>query len=121
MTPHSQTLWQQSHTLAVNLYEATYLFPCQDAEGLREDIRRCGMSIPLSLEAGNEENADHKAARLHRESALSAVRTLAYQLRVARDLHWLGDDVYEEFSTSLANIKTGLQRELNDTTSENNR
>ena len=100
-------VWERSHQLTLAVYKATLTFPKEELYGLTSQIRRAGASIPANIAEGCGRNGDVEFARfLH--IAMGSASELDYHLLLARDLHFVDIEVYEQLASELAKVKRML-------------
>jgi four helix bundle protein len=56
-------VWQRSHRLVLDVYQATGGFPCEETYGLTAQLRRCCASIPANIAEGCGRSGDAELAR----------------------------------------------------------
>jgi four helix bundle protein len=84
-------VWEKSHRLTLEVYQATTGFPREEMYGLTSQIRRASASIPANIAEGRGRSGVAELARfLH--IATGSASELDYHLMLARDLGFLADD-----------------------------
>jgi four helix bundle protein len=99
---HRTALWQRSHALTLAIYRHTQSFPPQERAGLAAQLRQAAVSLPLSLARCG--CADRREVARHLHQALAAASELDYLLRLAADLGYLDDLVYDSLRPQLSLI-----------------
>src|SRR5256885_15591032 len=100
-------VWQQGMELVEAIYLISSSFPKEELYGLTSQIRRAGASIPANIAEGCGRNGDVEFARfLH--IAMGSASELDYHLLLARDLHFVDIEVYEQLASELAKVKRML-------------
>jgi len=103
-------VWQKAHSLTVDIYKTTSLFPGEELYGLTSQIRRSCSSIPANLAEGCSRSGDAEFGRFL-QIALGSASELEYHLLLSHDLKFLNDAAYEKFQAAISEIKrmlTGL-------------
>jgi four helix bundle protein len=100
-------VWQKSHTLTLEIYQATKSFPGAELYGLTTQIRRSSASIPANIAEGCARNSDAEFARFLK-IAMGSASELEYHLLLARDLGFLNFSVYEKLDQMTTEIKQML-------------
>ncbi len=91
-------VWQKGHTLTLAIYQATTQFPTEEKYGLVSQMRRASASIPTNIAEGYGRSGDVELTRFMQISMRPASE-LEYQLLLAHDLRFLGEDGYEHLHT----------------------
>lgn len=100
-------VWERSHRLALEVYEATARFPRDELYGLTAQIRRSGASIPANFAEGCGRGGNADLARFLQIATGSATE-LEYHLLLAHDLDLLDTSDYERLSNEVTEIKRML-------------
>ena len=100
-------VWEKSHLLTLNVYKASSTFSPTELYGLTSQIRRSALSIPSNIAEGCGRDTEADFARFL-QIALGSASELEYQLLLSRDLHYLADDLYEELSVNVTEVKRML-------------
>ena len=101
-------VWQESHNLALAVYDLTNQFPATEVFGLTSQMRRAATSVPMNIAEGSV-----KADREFRRAlliALGSASELHYQFILARDLGYLAETRFGELEASTVRIQKMLQR-----------
>ncbi|MFZ5450091.1 MAG: four helix bundle protein [Thermodesulfobacteriota bacterium] len=99
-----QKVWQKSHPLTLDIYQATNNFSREELYGLTNQIRRSSVSIPASIAKGCGGDSEADFSRfLH--IAMGSATELEYHLLLAHDLGILNDCDYENLSRETIEVK----------------
>ena len=107
-------VWQRAHEFALLAYRITAEFPKDEVFGLRHLKRKSATDIPAYIAEGCGKANDSEFSR----SIASAVATpyrLEYYALMARDLEFIGSNIYDSYVTELTEIKkmlNGFNRRL---------
>jgi four helix bundle protein len=107
-------VWQRAHEFALRTYRITSDFPKDEVFGLRHLKRKSATDIPAFIAEGCGKANDSEFSR----SIATAVATtyrLEYYALMARDLEFIGPEIYEGYVTELTEIKkmlNGFNRRL---------
>lgn len=104
--------WRQAHSLLLEIYQLTRLFPKYEQFGLTSQIRRASISITSNIAEGFKRPTRRDKARFYwiANSSLSEVQN---QLLIARDLSYITEKSFKnvaEKSTHVARLITGLTK-----------
>ncbi len=100
-------VWQKSHRLTLDVYEATGTFPREETYGLRVQLRRSCASIPANIAEGCGRSGDAELARFML-IAMGSASELEYHLFLSRDLGYLDAREYRQLSQQTREIKRML-------------
>jgi four helix bundle protein len=100
-------VWEKSHKLTLDLYQATASFPKEEQYGLTSQIRRAASSIPANIAEGVGRDTQSELARFIHIASGSASE-LEYHLILARDLGYISLTIYTELDSALNEIKRML-------------
>ncbi len=100
-------VWQKSHALTLEIYQATEYFPTPELYGLTTQIRRSCASIPANIAEGCGRNSDAEFARFLK-IAMGSACELEYHLLFARDLQFLNNSDYVKLDKGTTEIKQML-------------
>ena len=81
-------VWERSHRLVLDVYDATGRFPSEETFGLTAQLRRCCASIPTNIAEACGRSGEAELSRFMLISMGSASE-LEYQLLLARDLGYV--------------------------------
>ena len=100
-------VWQRSHRLVLDVYEATGNFPRQEAYGLSAQLRRSCASIPANIAEGCGRSGEAELGRFML-TAMGSASELEYHLILALDLGYLDTRDYEKLSQRTGEVKRML-------------
>jgi len=100
-------VWEKSHMLTLDIYNATGGFPREELYGLTVQLRRCSASIPANIAEGCGRSVEAELGRFMLISMGSASE-LEYHLLLACDLGYLDSRQYREHSQKTPEIKRML-------------
>lgn len=102
------SFWQRSHILALRIYRQTKLsFPKEELYCLTSQIRRSSSSIPTNIAEGCGRNTNPDFRRFL-VIATGSCSELEYQLILCNDLGYISDDLFEELSGEVVNIRKAI-------------
>jgi four helix bundle protein len=81
-------VWQQSHSLALQVYELTRTFPSDERFGLVSQLRRAVTSIPTNVAEGSKRRSGRDYARFL-NVAEGSLAEVEYLLMLSRDLGFI--------------------------------
>jgi four helix bundle protein len=104
---HKLKVWERAHQLTLSVYKVTQGFPKDEQYGLINQMRRSAFSIPTNIaeECGRDSQADF-LRYLH--IAMGSSSELEYQLILSHDLQYMTDNVFQEFSLELNEVRRML-------------
>ena len=105
-------VWERSHQLVLDIYEATGQFPREETYGLTAQLRRSCASIPANIAEGCGRSGDVELGRFMLISMGSASE-LEYHLLLAHDLNFLDDRNYERLTERTSEVKRMLSTFIN--------
>ncbi|MCB0647072.1 MAG: four helix bundle protein [Saprospiraceae bacterium] len=97
-------IWQKSHQLTLNIYSITTEFPSFEKYGLTNQMRRSASSIPANISEGCGRNSDKELKRFL-SIAMGSAAELEYQILLAKDLMYISDEVYEDLTLLIIEIR----------------
>ena len=101
-------VWKRSHELTLLVYELTQTFPNSELYGLTSQLRRASSSVPTNIAEGSGRDSD-KDFRRFLIIAHGSATEVEYLLLLCKDLLYIEDDVFDEFT----NLITPLRKMLN--------
>ena len=109
MRDHRQLVaFVKARELALKVYKVTALFPREEQFGLTSQIRRSAVSVPSNLVEGCARQSEKDFLRFV-DIALGSARELEFQLDLARQLGFLGENGdLIELSQEVARLVAGL-------------
>ncbi|HEY5686045.1 MAG TPA: four helix bundle protein [Acidimicrobiia bacterium] len=78
-------VWQDSHSLTLDMYRLSARFPVGERYGLTSQLRRAAASIPTNIAEGAGRRTPADYARFL-DIALGSTNEVEYQILLARDL-----------------------------------
>ena len=99
--------WEKSHRLALRVYQITRLFPKEEKFGLVSQMRQSAASIPTNIAEGCGRGGGADMARFLQISIGSA-HELDYQVLLSKDLGYLSPEDYQDFFSTLTDLKRML-------------
>src|SRR5262245_12333091 len=100
-------VWKKAHSFVVDIYVATASFPKHELYGLTAQLRRAAVSIPTNIAEGAAKASRVDFKRFVGISFGSAAE-VEYLLLLARELHYLTQDEYQEKLAKILEIKRML-------------
>jgi four helix bundle protein len=100
-------VWQGSHRLTLDVYEATGAFPREETYGLTAQLSRCSASVPANIAEGCGRSGDAELARFMLIS-MGPASELDYHLLLARDLGYLDAGKHRRLSRQTRGVKRML-------------
>jgi four helix bundle protein len=101
------SVWEKSHSLAVEIYQISSNFPQNEIYGITSQIRRACVSIPANIAEGCGRDGEAEFRRfLH--IALGSASELEYHLLLARDLKMLNEEKHKQLDDRVTEIKRML-------------
>ncbi|MBN1454516.1 MAG: four helix bundle protein [Anaerolineales bacterium] len=100
-------VWERAHRFTLQVYKITSSFPKDELYGLTSQMRRAAVSIPSNLAEGCGRDTQAELARFVHIAGGSASE-LEYQLILAHDLGYIGDELYPELNSEINEIKRML-------------
>ena len=82
-------VWQKSMDLVIEIYDLLNQFPKFEEYALKDQIRRCVVSIPSNLAEGS--SRDKKEFRYYVKIALGSLYELNTQLEIAYRLNYINE------------------------------
>jgi four helix bundle protein len=88
-------VWEKPKNLAVKIYLASNKGSLNRDFGLRDQIRKCAVSIPSNIAEGDERNTDKESVRFLfiAKGSLAELRT---QLLIAHEIGYMDASLFEE-------------------------
>src|SRR5438552_17703240 len=100
-------VWRKAHSLALECYRATNMFPRQELYGITSQIRRCGASIAANIAEGCGKRGNAEFQRFLNIASGSASE-LEYHFLPARDLNLLSEPDHRRLHNSVVEVKRML-------------
>lgn len=105
-------VWSRSHTLALDVYQVTRLFPREEQYGLVGQMRRAVVSIPSNIAEGCGKDSAAEFAR-YLEVARGSASEIEYQLLLAHELDLLPSDDHVRLAGQVIAIRKMLTALIN--------
>jgi len=102
-------VWQKSHRLTLDIYQATKVFPKDELYGLTSQIRRACSSIPANIAEGCGRDGDAELARFM-HIAMGSASELEYHLMLAYDLEFFTEKDYARLNQEATELKQMLTK-----------
>ena len=90
--------WQRGHSLVLEVYRVTEIFPKEEQFGLTSQLRRCAVSITSNIAEGFSRNTYKDKAQFY-AIALGSVTELQNQIQIAHDVGFLSTNEYFNLDT----------------------
>lgn len=100
-------VWERAHQLTLQVYKITSSFPKDELYGLTSQMRRAAVSIPSNIAEGCGRDTQTELARFIHIAGGSASE-LEYQIILAHDLGYIGNELYPELNSEINEIKRML-------------
>ena len=104
---HKLKVWEKAHLLAIDVYRLSEGFPRRDGVALTTQLRRAALSIPTNIAEGAGKSGTNDFRRFL-DIALGSASETHYQLLVARDLILIENEVYDDLSTRVTEVRRML-------------
>ena len=104
---HKLKVWEKAHLLAIDVYRLSEGFPRRDGVALTTQLRRAALSIPTNIAEGAGKSGTNDFRRFL-DIALGSASETHYQLLVARDLNLIENEVYDDLSTRVTEVRRML-------------
>jgi len=100
-------VWEKAHQLALLVYTATGHFPRTELYGLASQMRRAAVSIPANIAEGCGRDGEAELGRFL-QIAMGSASELEYEVLLAHDLGYLGDENHNRLADGASEIKRML-------------
>ena len=100
-------IWKRSHKLTVDIYRTTQKFPKEEIYGLTSQIRRAVSSIPTNIAEGCGRRSNAELANFL-NIATGSASEVEYELLLAKDINYLTDIQYQQFTQEVREIRSML-------------
>lgn len=111
-------IWQESHSLAMEVYSVTKQFPRSEQYGLTSQIRRSALSVAANIVEGFYRHSTKELVQFLFNSRGSVGETI-YHLLVSKDLNYLREekylqlrDRYEKLAMSINALINSLKKRI---------
>jgi four helix bundle protein len=102
-------IWQLSHSITLEIYKITTVFPKDEAYGLSSQIRRSVSSIPTNISEGCGRNSD-KEFNQFLNIALGSANETEYLLILSKDLKYLTEESFYDLESKINTIKSKIYK-----------
>jgi four helix bundle protein len=105
-------VWHKAHTVTLDVYCRTALFPKHEMFGLTSQIRRAAASIGANIAEGCGRDGDAELCRFL-QIAMGSASELEYHLLLSRDLEFLNGSEYNLLNREVTEVKRMLSTLIN--------
>ena len=98
------TVWEKSHNLTLQIYNATIKYPKEEIFGLTSQMKRSSSSIPTNIAEGCGRNSDKDFCRFL-YFAFGSANELEYQLLLSIDLKFIENEEGQKLLFQTEEIK----------------
>ena len=105
-------VWTKAHSLTLELYRLSRVFPRDEIYGITAQLRRAAASIGANLAEGCGRRGNSEFARFVK-IALGSASELDYHLLLCRDLKLMEESNYQRVSEDLVAVRKMLTSLLN--------
>jgi four helix bundle protein len=102
-------IWQLSHSITLEIYKITTVFPKDETYGLSSQIRRSVSSIPTNISEGCGRNSD-KEFNQFLNIALGSANETEYLLILSKDLKYLTEESFSDLESKINAIKSKIYK-----------
>lgn len=95
--------WQESHKLAIMIYDLTKQFPKEEIFGLTNQMRRCAVSVVSNIAEGFNRRSSKEKIRFYFIS-LGSVAEMQSQLLIARDVKYINNDNFSPIAKQTVKV-----------------
>ncbi|MEX2116264.1 MAG: four helix bundle protein [Bacteroidota bacterium] len=106
--PHKRLdVWRRAIKMVKRIYEISGGFPKEEEFGLKSQVRRAAVSVPSNIAEGLTRRSKKEKIRFLNisDGSLSELDT---QLEIARELGFIGENLYDEAEEMLMEIQRPL-------------
>lgn len=100
-------VWRKAHSLTLEIYKVTSVFPKQEIYGITSQMRRCAASIAANIAEGCGKRGNAEFQRFLGIAAGSASE-LEYHILLAHDLKYIDQSTYEALNRNVIEVKRML-------------
>ena len=90
-------IWQEAHSLVLEVYGITRDFPREEIYGLISQIRRSAVSVAACIVEGHSRNTTKEFIKFLFDARGSSAET-KYHLLLSKDLGYINSDVFEKLN-----------------------
>ena len=105
-------VWNKAHKLTLKTYEVTEDFPSEEPYRLTDQICRSASSVPANIAEGTGRKTLKEYAQFL-YNARGSIEETKYHLRLAKDLGYLDEDMYEKFKSGYETVGKMLNGLIN--------
>jgi len=88
-------VWQRAHEMVLKIYKITAEFPNEEKYGLTNQLRRAAISVASNLVEGFKRKSYKDRIHFY-NMADGSVEEVKYQLLLAKDLRYIGENLYKK-------------------------
>ena len=100
-------VWEKAHSLVLEIYRITHLFPAEERFGLTSQLRRAAASVPSNIAEGCGRGGERELSRFVSIAAGSASE-VEYHILLARDLGYLNNEQHQALDMHVNEVKRML-------------
>ena len=100
-------VWKKAHEMTLDIYSVTGGFPKQELYGLTSQLRRAGASIGSNIAEGSGRRSNNEVCRFL-QIARGSASEAEYQILLARDLKFLGEEDFRRLSSQVDEVQRML-------------
>lgn len=101
---HTLKIWERSHQLTLDVYNASRSFPNDELFGLTSQIRRAVSSIPTNIAEGCGRVSNKDFAHFL-QIAIGSTSELEYELLLAHSLNYISDSDYQSLTNETIAVR----------------
>lgn len=102
-------VWKRAHAMTLAVYRSTRTFPREETYGMVSQLRRCSSSVAANIAEGCGRVGNAEFGRFL-AMAMGSASELEYFLLLARDLHYVDEELYQGFATEVGIMRRMLNR-----------
>ena len=107
-------VWQETHSLVIEIYKVTSTFPQSETYGLVNQLKRASYSVPANIVEGQSRNTTKEYLQFLYNSR-GSLEEIRYFLLLSLDLKFLSENIYDELEKryeSASKMLNGLIKSL---------
>src|SRR6476620_5712962 len=97
-------VWQKSHRLVLDVYEAVKVFPKEEMYGLPSQMKRAAASVPMNIAEGCGRKSEKDLSRFL-VIAFGSASELEYQFILSKDLQFLNTLKCQQLCEQIEEVK----------------
>jgi len=101
------SVWQRAHSITLNVYRFTRMFPHEERYGISSQMRRYSASVAANIAEGCGRRGNPEFSRFL-GIAMGSASELEYFLLLARDLNYLPSESYDLIAKDLCDTRRML-------------